>query len=78
MLTVEIRDASKAVEGLAEVEIYCDLSGLEDLLRQIRFLESGQTHVHLMTSAWAGQELGEVCQGEGTNLIHHLRISMMM
>ena len=77
MLTVEIRHPLKAAEGMAEVEIYCDSAGLSELSRQIQFLLANETHVHLMTPAWAGQELTEVSQGSGTTLIHHLRISLV-
>jgi Immunity protein 32 len=77
LLTVELRNPLKATEGMAEVEIYCDSDGLRELSRQIQFLQSSETHVHLMTPAWAGQELTEVPQGNGTTLIHHLRISVV-
>lgn len=75
MLTVEIRDAEKATDGKAEVEIFLDEAGLRVLLAQLRHLESGSSHVHLMTPAWAGNELTEKAQGEGTVLVHHLRVT---
>jgi Immunity protein 32 len=77
LLTVELRNPLKATEGMAEVEIYCDSSGLSELSRQIQFLLANETHVHLMTPAWAGQELTEISQGVGTTLVHHLRISLV-
>lgn len=77
MLTIELRDAAKASEGMAEVEVFCDSEGLDLLARQIDSLRSGSTHAHLMTPAWAGNELGETPVGRGTTLVNHLRITML-
>jgi len=75
MITIEIRNASEAKTGLAEVEIFCDPAGLDELLRQITFLKNGSTHVHLLTPAWAGTELDETAVGKNTDLVNHLRIT---
>ncbi len=77
MITVEIRDAAKADAGIAEVEIFCDAEGLALFARQLEHLKKGSTHAHLMTPAWAGNELGEAALGEGTTLDHHLKITML-
>jgi hypothetical protein len=77
MITIEIRDADKVNEGLAEIEIFCDLEGLSLLAKQLEHLKSGSSHVHLMTPAWAGDELSEKAVGNGTTLINHLRISLL-
>ena len=77
MLTVEIRDAAKAAAGMAEIEIFCDAEGLALLLRQLEHLRKGSTHIHLMTPAWAGNELDEEALGEGTVLVNHLKITMV-
>ena len=77
MITIEIRNAEKANEGIAEVEIFCDSEGLSLLSKQIEHLKSGSSHVHLMTPAWAGNELGEKTFGNETILINHLRITML-
>jgi Immunity protein 32 len=77
MITVEIRDAEKASAGMAEVEIFCDAEGLTLLSKQLEHLKSGSSHVHLMTPAWAGNELGEKPFGNGTILINHVRITML-
>jgi len=74
MLTVEIKDFSKASDGEAEIEIYCDQEGLEELVKQINFLQNGETHVHLKSNSWAGAELSENRQGEGNILVHHLLV----
>ncbi len=77
MITIELRDAAKAGEGMTEVEIFCDSEGLALLTKQLEHLKSGSSHVHLMTPAWAGNELGEKPFGNGTILANHLRISML-
>ena len=77
MLTVELRVADNAGSENAEVEIFCDAVGLEELIKQLGHLRSGSTHVHLMTAAWAGTELSDKPMGKGTELINHLRISLL-
>jgi hypothetical protein len=77
MITIELRDAAKASEGVTEVEIFCDPEGLALLSKQIEHLKAGSSHVHLMTPAWAGNELGEKPLGNGTTLVDHLRITML-
>ncbi len=77
MITIELRDAAKAVDGMTEVEIVCDSDGLTLLSKQLEHLKSGSSHVHLMTPAWAGNELGETPFGHETNLVNHLRITML-
>ena len=77
MITVEIRAAEKATDGMAEVEIFCDVAGLSLMCKQLEHLKAGSSHVHLMTPAWAGNELEERTFGKGTQLIHHLRITMI-
>lgn len=77
MITIEIRDAEKASVGMAEVEIFCDTEGLSLLLKQLEHLKAGSSHIHLMTPAWAGNELGEKTFGKETQLINHLRVTML-
>lgn len=77
MITIEIRDAENTSAGMAEIEIYCDADGLQALFKQLEHLKAGSGHVHLMTPAWAGNELGEKTFGKETELIHHLRITMI-
>ncbi len=77
MLTVEMHDAVQAAAGNAEIEIFCDAEGLALLARQLDHLRKGSTHIHLMTPAWAGNELDEAPLGEGTTLVNHLRITML-
>lgn len=68
MLTVESNETAQAIE------IFCDSDGLETLVRKLEILRAKGGHVHLMTPAWAGDELTEEVQGEGNRLLNHLRI----
>jgi hypothetical protein len=77
MLTIEVRDAEKARDGEAEVEIFCEQTGLSLLIHQLELLKRGSTHVHLMTPSWAGNELDETRCGKQTDLINHLRITLL-
>ena len=77
MITVEIKSEKNVDLSNAQVEIYCDSDGLALLLKQISYLQSGSSHVHLMTPAWAGSELDEKKNGKETELINHLKIIML-
>ncbi len=74
MITTEIKDISKP-EG-SEVEIYMDREGLSLLIQKLKTLESKGGHVHLMTPAWAGNELNEKLIGEGNTIVNHLCIML--
>lgn len=74
MITAEVLNAGEADKGLAEIEIYCDEAGLLLLKRQIELMLAGESHVHLMTPAWAGTELSEVPLGKGV-LVNHIRVT---
>ena len=59
------------------VEIHGDTSGLGGLRDTInRILDSGErnSHEHLMSSSWGGNELTEDNQGADSRLIHHVKI----
>lgn len=77
MLTVELKHGDKASMGLSEVEIYCDMDGLDALIAQLHHLKRGSTHVHLMTESWAGIELDEKAVGENTTIVNHLKITVV-
>lgn len=62
---------------MTEVEIFCDSEGLALFSKQIELIKTGSSHVHLMTPAWSGTELGEKPHGNGTILVNHLRITML-
>jgi hypothetical protein len=74
MITTEIKDISK--KELSEVEIYLDREGLSLLIKKLKMLESEGGHVHLMTPAWAGNELSEKLIGKGNTLVNHLCIML--
>lgn len=69
-LTVEItRDADP------EVVIAFNSQGLELLIRKLTSLRDRIDHLHLMTPAWAGDDLSEVGRGgPDYSLIHSLRL----
>ena len=73
LLTVEIKDAQKT--GESEAAICFDNDGLEFLINKLIRLRGRHDHEHLMTPAWAGNELTEDKQGgEEYQLINHLRL----
>jgi hypothetical protein len=70
VLTVEItRDANP------EVAIAFDSEGLELLIRRLNSLRDRIDHLHLMTPAWAGDDLSEDARGgPDYSLVHSLRL----
>jgi len=74
MITIEIKDADQIGENRAEVEIYCDSDGVIELRRQLDFLGRGETHIHLASPSWAGNELGDIPYGRNTVLIHQVTV----
>lgn len=79
MLTVELKIEDPKKLDTAEIEIYCDSSGLDFLiakLQQLKESKSNVDHTHLMTPAWSGNELTEVKAGSQKNiLINHLVVT---
>ena len=74
MLSFEVKK-SKQSQDPDELEIYCDLEGLDSLLAQLHLLREGSTdHLHLMSGSWGGTHLDDRVQ-RPTNLpIHHVTI----
>lgn len=69
-LTVEIKQGEHP-----EIALCFDGEGLELLMRKLEHLKSNAGHLHLMTPAWAGQELTEEpVGGESYQLINSLRL----
>lgn len=60
-----------------EIEIFCDPEGLNALIEQLEILKKHKGHVHLMTPSWAGNELTENKQTPESQLIHHVRITLL-
>ncbi len=76
MFTVEIKDAVKAQDEAAEVEIHLDQESIESFIKQLQMLKSGKTdHVHFMSESWGMADLTEEKQGGSQNsLVHHLKV----
>lgn len=54
-----------------EIEIFCDLAGLNDLIGKLTVLRDNlkETHLHLATAEWGGNELSDKTQGQENALI---------
>lgn len=76
IFTVEIKDAAKAQEESAEVEIHLDQESLESFIKQLQMIQAGQTdHIHFMSESWGMGDLTEEKQGGNKNsLVHHLKV----
>ena len=76
-LSVEIKDIARHFENAAEVEVYLDKKGLEDLLNQLSRLKKEGDHLHFMSPAWGGHELTDKPYVEGNVVMPHLRITYL-
>jgi hypothetical protein len=56
------------------VEIHCDEEGLDSLIERLSTLRKRGGHEHLMTPAWAGNELTEEKQNASNELVNHLKV----
>lgn len=70
ILTFEISNDSQ------EIEIHGNVEGLTRLVNIIENVIKNQTHNHLMTPSWAGNELSEELQGKNTKLINKVSIGL--
>ena len=69
-LTVELQRGEHP-----EIALCFDAEGLDLLIRKLEHLREKVDHLHLMTPAWAGQELTEeLAGGEQYQLINSLRL----
>ena len=69
-LTVELEKSEQP-----EVALCFDAEGLDLLIRKLEHLRSKVDHLHLMTPAWAGQDLTEELAGGGKyKIINSLRL----
>jgi hypothetical protein len=71
VLTIEYQNEAE------ELDIVCDLSGLELFISHLQKLKRDGGHIHLMTPSWAGDELTEEKQSENGVLINHLRVVLL-
>ena len=60
-----------------EVELYLDRTALQSLVAQFAFLKELGDHLHFFTDAWGGHGLDETPAVEGTEIINHLRITLL-
>lgn len=67
MITAELN------EQLDAIELHFDRAGIEKLIAQLESLKAYNSHIHLMTSAWGGEELDETPHGSN-RLMNHLII----
>jgi len=73
LLTVEMKTSQD--RSVAEVAVCFDEKGLELLIEKLSYLRGKRDHVHLMTPAWAGNELTDSKQGGGDyEIVNHLRL----
>ena len=72
LLTVQITREENM--NNAEVIFLCDSEGLNFLILQLQELREISGHIHLMTPAWAGNELTENMLGSGNILINHVKV----
>ena len=56
------------------LELLVDDEGLATLERIIRHLRGGESHIHLMTDEWAGNELDVVADAPGWEPVHSLTL----
>ncbi len=65
MITAELN------EKLDAIELHLDTAGIESLIAQLEDLKAYDSHIHLMTPAWGGEELSEASHGSN-RLMNHL------
>jgi hypothetical protein len=75
MITTEIKDIE--TPDKAEVEIFLDRNGIDLLIKKLQWLKKSGGHVHLMTPAWAGNELSEIKFGKKSTLVNHLCVAII-
>lgn len=68
MLTFEIEDEH------GQLRISADQDGLLLLRRNLEFLLAGETHVHLASPEWAGNEVDANATGQGSRIVHQVDI----
>jgi len=74
IFTVELKGDPKRD---AEVEIFLDEEALQLLSRRLALLQKTRSHTHFMTPSWSGTELTEAKMNPASDLVHHLRITMV-
>jgi hypothetical protein len=74
MLSFELK-RSPSEGSPEELEIYCDIGGLESLLVQLQFIKEGRTeHAHLMAESWGGTHLDDQPQDPNHLPLRHVKV----
>jgi len=75
LLTFEISKISDS-----ELNIYCDEEGLSLLIKKLEILkgQKSQSHEHLMTPSWSGNELTEEVQDINNFILNKVTITRLM
>lgn len=61
-----------------EVKIFCDTDGAKSLIDLLsRLVDGKETHYHLMTESWGGNELTENQFGKNTTVINQVLLNMV-
>ena len=71
--TVELKDADQL--NRCAVEIYLDQEAIQDLIKQLTFLNANGDHAHFFTPSWGGTPLTEMKHDAENLLVNHLRIT---
>jgi hypothetical protein len=62
-----------------ELEVICDVEGLDSLLSQLLLLKQKRTdHVHLMSPGWGGSHLSDGPSSSGNSIFHHVKVLLVM
>jgi hypothetical protein len=74
MLSFELKKTT-GQEAPEELEVYCDVDGLDSLMAQLQLLKEKRTeHVHLMARTWGGTHLDDSPQDVGHVALRHVKI----
>jgi hypothetical protein len=61
-----------------EVKIFCDTDGAKSLINFLsRLVDGKETHYHLMTPSWGGNELTEDQFGKNTTVINQVLLNIV-
>lgn len=59
MIIVELNAEAMEKHSALCIELYCDVDGLKLLNNAIERIMAGESHEHLMSPSWAGNELSD-------------------
>jgi hypothetical protein len=74
MLSFELKRGERN-NDVEQLDVYCDLNGLESLIGQLKLLKEGRTeHVDLMARSWGGTHLDESPQAPNNVSVRHVKV----